>query len=1201
MEKCVVQAFFSSWIVRIFEVSLAYRSLLRCASVLALGACCLVAHPLGGMASKEGGFSLLNDLGQTSDLQRKKEAKQTLRRLGRRALPLLIQGLERSRHAQLHREIYALLHSLGEEAAPALRSILRAAARHPSLHPQVIPLFARLGTKVLDPLQEIAASSAYPLAQRFLAARGIGAFGSRAWRYVPQLIALVEGESPLGLRSAAIAALGDIGPMAKESIPALLEAMKNRRLAGISIQALAKIGVAALPSMRELLDHPSPIMRRRGIKVIGLLGEKSFSFRHALLRRLHDNDQTVRREAAKSLHRIGIRVLPALRLALLEQAPWRQRANAAYTLGLFKEAALPALPELKHALNDPHWKIRRSAAFALSKIGPAASSAAPLLKKALHDPSVEVRHYAVTALLRFSIPQQPLLDALDALLQRTPHLNEMLFLAQHLDHLAPQRYTLDTWQKIYLRTRNYKEKKRSLQGLRAYKKRALPAVPAILSLLHQASSTLQKEIAQTLLSIGQETTPRLLTILRTPNHPLLLSTLQLARFLHPFAHHLQPYLLQHTQHSPTFLAKEAMLALARFGDLYPSNLSILQAFSTHRDFLRRHAAILAIKHFQGDILDALPAILRFAQDLHWATREEAILALHKILQTPRPPAISLTLQNALLAALKDEDPIVRGHALLALRQAPPPTARWQQLLRRHLTDPYPRNQKIAAQALKQAVPSIHIPGLLQAQQRAKRFLRLRSLRRHQRRLAEEITQPHMPPPDAPLWQRLQRSPHTHLPALRYALRYAKRETKLHLLALLHKPAPRLTPLFPVIISLMGQRETDSQLQQALIAFLQRALPHSLPPLKAALRHPDPKLVREACITLGRFRHAALPAFPDLLHALRRRYTWQEALSALRQLGPAVLPHVMVSIEHPHQLVRARLLSVIGYFPQHAQPFLPYLQRSLSHPFTQIRWKAAQSLEKMGSHALPALDALQERLHDRSFFVRKSAALAIAALGPAAAKAIPPLLRAHRHERDFAVRRSLHTAILRLGGNPDIRLIGLALRDPLPDVRRYAARTLALLQEDADLALPSLQLALYEPLDDIRRDIFLAIAQSAPPTQAYAKLLQDHHDQLPPEKRPPYQKALQRFFQRAAAQKINLFQRDAAQKSKLLPSSTSLPTASPSSLPTASPSSKGAAHRGSPAPPSPSTRTPSSLPTSIVPKAKTLSPSPRNQPSSEPSP
>jgi HEAT repeat protein len=519
MEKRVVQAFFLSWIVSILDISLAYRRFLRSSSVLALGAFCLLVHPLGGMASKEQGFSLLNDLGQMRDPQRKKDAQQTLRRLGRRALPLLRQGLERSRHPQLHREIYALLHSLGEEAAPALPSILRAAARVPSLHPQVIPLFARLGTKVLNPLQEIATSSKYPLAQRFLATRGIGAFGSRAWRSVPQLIALVEGESPLGLRSAAIFALGEIGPMAKESIPALVEAMGNRRIAGVSMQALAKIGVDVLPAMHPLLEHPSPIMRRRAIKVLGLLGEKSFSFRHALLKRLHDNEKTVRREAAKSLHHIGTRVLPALRLVLLEKAHWRQRANAAYTLGLFKEAALPALPELKHALNDPHWKIRRSAAFALSKIGSAASSAAPLLKKALHDTSVDVRHYAVTALLRFSIPQQPLLDALDALLKRTPHLNEMLFLAQHLDHLAPQRYTLDAWQKIYLRTRNHNEKKRSLQGLRAYKRRALPAVPAILSLLHQAAPPMREEIAQTLLQIGQEATPRLLALQRTPQHP----------------------------------------------------------------------------------------------------------------------------------------------------------------------------------------------------------------------------------------------------------------------------------------------------------------------------------------------------------------------------------------------------------------------------------------------------------------------------------------------------------------------------------------------------------------------------------------------------------------------------------------------------------------------------------------------------------
>jgi HEAT repeat protein len=85
--------------------------------------------------------------------------------------------------------------------------------------------------------------------------------------------------------------------------------------------ALGRIGPAAVPALLQTLRDPSADVRRKGVEVLGRMGDGATAAVPELVRLLDDPDPEVRKSAARTLGRIGPAAkdaVPALMRAMFE-------------------------------------------------------------------------------------------------------------------------------------------------------------------------------------------------------------------------------------------------------------------------------------------------------------------------------------------------------------------------------------------------------------------------------------------------------------------------------------------------------------------------------------------------------------------------------------------------------------------------------------------------------------------------------------------------------------------------------------------------------------------------------------------------------------------------------------------------------------------------------------------------------------------
>jgi HEAT repeat protein len=276
------------------------------------------------------------------------------------------------------------------------------------------------------------------------AAFALGKLGSSAHDAVPALNKVLQKDESPKVREAAAFALGEI---AKESIkaagnpelvPALTAALKDehwivRRSAAFALGCLEKDAAPAQEALEGLLRDAFPEVRQNAAWALGKLGVEAIP---KLRQALRDNDPLVKRDAAMALAQlepepvraalddlvelskdgsslvrraaVGVlvriigpedgKVTAALR-ALLTDADEETRRNAALALSNIggKEAA-PAAPVLVDALQRGDIELRRQAAAGLKNLGPDAVRAVPGLVQALKDADLELRAHAALAL-----------------------------------------------------------------------------------------------------------------------------------------------------------------------------------------------------------------------------------------------------------------------------------------------------------------------------------------------------------------------------------------------------------------------------------------------------------------------------------------------------------------------------------------------------------------------------------------------------------------------------------------------------------------------------------------------------------------------------------------------------------------------------------------------------------------------------------
>lgn len=276
---------------------------------------------------------------------------------------------------------------------------------------------------------------------RSVAARSLGELGPAAEDSLPALTTALDDENT-AVRIEAIHAIAKVGPDAGAAVPALTKISRTdendlvrkqaqdalaRIRAGddsnaqptiyITTATLAilvlggiawarwKLGPTAVPSLIEDLKDDDGAVRRRAIRILGMIGSPAKAAVPALIQALKERDPSIRRAAERALGRIGIKnktAIPDLMVALKDRDPF-VRARAAVLLGKIGPAAKAAIPALIEVLKDSHDLVRIEAVETLGRIDVEAELSASHLTEAMHDKSYSVRQAAATALKKLQI------------------------------------------------------------------------------------------------------------------------------------------------------------------------------------------------------------------------------------------------------------------------------------------------------------------------------------------------------------------------------------------------------------------------------------------------------------------------------------------------------------------------------------------------------------------------------------------------------------------------------------------------------------------------------------------------------------------------------------------------------------------------------------------------------------------------------
>jgi len=217
------------------------------------------------------------------------------------------------------------------------------------------------------------------------------------------------------------------------------------------------------------LRDPRPQIRAKCALALGQFEQEKDSVEEPLRQLLRDEDPTVRASAAVSMvKRLGVHTtdtIPALREGLLNEDVGL-RADSALALRKLGPEAAAARPDLHRALKDPNGGVLRAVALALHAIDPAETAAVPILSGRLKS---EDRH------------------SCDLAVRTLSGMGEIGALA-----LGEALATTRVQNPSYI-----------LNGLRSMGAYALPAVPAIATVLHHPDTWIRIQAVDALTSLAR--------------------------------------------------------------------------------------------------------------------------------------------------------------------------------------------------------------------------------------------------------------------------------------------------------------------------------------------------------------------------------------------------------------------------------------------------------------------------------------------------------------------------------------------------------------------------------------------------------------------------------------------------------------------------------------------------------------------------
>ncbi len=902
----------------------------------------------------------LADLLHSSDATLRGQATNELKALGRIGTPTFLAALK-DKDATVRSQGAFLLGAAGpspnaQAAAPALMAALADQAAPVRLEAALALCHLRLaGPKVIGPLLEGLKSQDAEVRRR--AAEGVALVGPSAKETVPVLVDLLKDRDHAPVRTAAANALGSMGAEAKPALPALRQALHDDQSSVRYQAAVALLRLAPTAGTSGPADaNAEPIA-----VLVALLKDKAVAPR-----------------AQGALLSQASAAVPAL-VRALQDKNLDLRRGALATLGLMGPAVkAAALPAVTNALSDPEPAIRLAAAdtvLKLERLDPAViRKTLPVWSEALKAKDVGERRQAIRGLQRYVVAagRAKQLNWAEILPTALAALNDsdrgVVFTADMLlaSLTAKDKAALPALLKV-VRDGGNRNRWRVAKILARFGPDAKEAVPALVEILKGVENPGRVDAARALGAIGRgdkAVTDALAAVFRDKGDPQVRAAVAEALGeMGDAARAALPALTTGLHDDNVSVREAAVTALAKIGagpaEVLPSLTEVLGRPEVPSSLLRERARSVLTQEGK----EAVPVLTKLLADANADRRKGAAIAL-ALLQADAAPAVP-----ALKEALKDKDPRVRIRAAEALwvvdKKSEPAVAALTEALR----SPDAQVRRRALEALapmgadaKAAVPAL-VEGLSDKDETlaAKYALTLGAIG-----------------PDAraavPVLVRLAKN--TERPALRVAA-----------LGTLGRIGPDAREVAPYLLTLV--KDPSTQVRNVAVDALARigADPKTAGPvLVEALRHPEqtsPNLVGAALKKLG---PAVIPEVAKLLKDSRPTVRGQ-GVRLLGEFGAAAkgtAPALTEALKDDQLSVGLQAARALWEVEQNPAG-VPVLVKGLGSPLASVRAQAAATLEIMGGKARESVPALLKAAKDRDPRVQKAARGALEKIDPDAAK------------------------------------------------------------------------------------------------------------------------------------------------------------------------------------------------------------------------
>jgi HEAT repeat protein len=217
----------------------------------------------------------------------------------------------------------------------------------------------------------------------------------------------------------------------------------------------------------------------------------------------------------------------------------------------------------------------------------------------------------------------------------------------------------------------------------------------------------------------------------------------------------------------------------------------------------------------------------------------------------------------------------------------------------------------------------------------------------------------------------------------------------------------------------------------------------------ALSHEDPKVWKEALVTLrklGPKAKKAIPALGDMLADEEKGKAHAFVINTLVAIGPESVPSLAEGVRVKSASNRSRALKALGKFGPKSKDAVPAVLEALEDKEKKIRSLAAGTLPKIGARgaevglalariladeqrsvrsaaskslseirirSTEVIEAVVAHLEDSDSKIRRQAAIALGGIGKASKGALPTLKQMAEHDENSAVRMSCRRAVTRI--------------------------------------------------------------------------------------------------------------------------------------------------------------------------------------------